>query len=91
MGLQALMDSHVESQAINLGTGRGYSVREVIETARRVTRKDIKVVETERRPGDPPRLVAAADRARTVLGWQATESDLDNIVQTAWNYHTRGR
>src|ERR1051326_9186824 len=67
MGLQALMDSHVESQAINLGTGRGYSVREVIETARRVTRKDIKVVETERRPGDPPRLVAAADRARTVL------------------------
>ena len=91
MGLQALMDSHVESQAINLGTGRGYSVREVIETARRVTRKDIKVVETERRPGDPPRLVAAADRARTVLGWQATESDLENIVQTAWNYCVRNQ
>jgi UDP-glucose 4-epimerase len=89
MGLQALMDSHIESQAINLGTGRGYSVREVIDTVRRVTAKDFRVVETQRRPGDPPKLIAAVDRARTVLGWQAIDSDLENIVQTAWNWARR--
>jgi UDP-glucose 4-epimerase len=86
MGLKALMDGRIESQAINLGTGHGYSVREVIDTARHVTRKNFSVSETQRRPGDPPKLIAAVDRARKVLGWQATESNLDNIVRTAWNY-----
>jgi len=89
MGLQALMESRVESQAINLGTGHGYSVREVIETARRITGKDFTVRETARRPGDPPRLVAAVDRAKKVLGWSAIESDLDNIVRSAWNWTRR--
>ena len=86
IGLKALMEGGVESQAINLGTGHGYSVREVIDTARRVTGKDFKVVEAEPRPGDPPSLVAAVDRAKRVLGWRATESDLENIIRTAWNY-----
>jgi UDP-glucose 4-epimerase len=90
MGLQALMAGHIESQPINLGTGHGYSVREVIDTVRRVTGKDFKVVETQRRTGDPAKLVAAVDRAQTVLGWQATESDLENVVKTAWNYCRRG-
>jgi len=86
VGLQALMKREIPSQAINLGTGHGYSVREVIETVRRVTSREFKVRESPRRPGDPPELVAAVDRAREVLGWTATHSDLSNIVQTAWNW-----
>ena len=69
-----------------MGTGRGYSVREVIESVRRVTGRDFKVREVARRPGDPPELVAAADRAKQVLGWAATESELDWIAKTAWNW-----
>jgi UDP-glucose 4-epimerase len=86
LGLQALMDGRAQSQAINLGTGRGYSVREVIETVRRVTGRDFNVRETGRRPGDPAELVAAVDRAKQVLGWSPEESDLENIVRTAWNW-----
>jgi UDP-glucose 4-epimerase len=86
MGLQALIEGRIESQAINLGTGQGYSVREVIETARRITGKHFAVRETARRPGDPPRLIAAVERAKKVLGWTALVSDLDNIVRSAWNY-----
>ena len=90
-GLQKLMVGAVQSQAINLGTGHGYSVREVIEAARRVTGKDFRVRETERRPGDPPELVAAVDRAQKVLGWSTTESGLEHIVATAWKWLTRPR
>jgi UDP-glucose 4-epimerase len=90
-GLRALMEGRIASQPINLGTGHGYSVREVINAARRVTGKDFRIIETERRQGDPPILIAAADRARKVLDWQATESDLDNIVRTAWNWSNRER
>jgi UDP-glucose 4-epimerase len=86
IGLQALMNGRVQSQAVNLGTGHGYSVREVIETVRRVSGRDFKICETHRRPGDPPELVAAVDRARDVLGWTAVHSDLENIVSTAWNW-----
>lgn len=86
VGLQALMEGRVESQAINLGTGHGYSVREVIETARRVTGRDFKVRESARREGDPPVLVAAVDRAKTSLGWTASESDLGEIVASAWKW-----
>jgi len=86
VGLKALMEGRIQSQAINLGTGLGYSVREVIETVRNVTGKDFKVTETDRRPGDPPRLIAAVELANKVLDWQAKESDLENIVRTAWNW-----
>jgi UDP-glucose-4-epimerase GalE len=85
-GLELLMNGRVRSQALNLGTGSGYSVRQVIETVRRVTGRDFKVREAGRRPGDPPELVAAVDRARQLLGWTAADSDLENIVQTAWNW-----
>jgi UDP-glucose 4-epimerase len=91
LGLQALMKGSAQSQAVNLGTGHGYSVREVIETVRRVTGRNFKVIEAGRRPGDPPELVAAVDRARKVLGWTATESDLDNIVRSAWNWFVSNR
>ncbi len=88
-GLKALMEGRVKSQAMNLGTGKGYSVREVIDTARHVTGTNFKVVETARRPGDPPRLIAAAGRAKQVLGWTPLSSDLENIVRTAWNWTRR--
>jgi UDP-glucose 4-epimerase len=91
VGLQKLMNGAVESQAVNLGTGRGYSVREVIDTARRVTGKSFSVREAERRPGDPPALVAAVDRAQRVLDWRARESGLEHIVSTAWKWLTRLR
>src|SRR5207253_828302 len=66
MGLQTLMEGRIESQPVNLGTGFGYSVREVIEAARRITGKQFTVRETARRPGDPPILIAAVERAKKV-------------------------
>ncbi|HXQ49772.1 MAG TPA: UDP-glucose 4-epimerase GalE [Stellaceae bacterium] len=77
------------SLALNLGTGRGYSVREVIEMAERVTGRSIARREAARRPGDPPVLVANASRARAVLGWTPMVSGLDDILATAWAWHAR--
>ncbi len=76
-----------ENLRLNLGTGRGYSVREVIETVRRVTGRNFDVVETERRAGDPPILVASSDKAQKVLGWKPEKSELGHIVETAWRWH----
>ena len=89
VGLQALIAGNVESQAINLGTGNGFSVREVVESARRITKTSFKVTEAPRRDGDPPVLIAAVDRAKAVLGWRAEMSDLDQIISSAWNWHRR--
>jgi UDP-glucose 4-epimerase len=89
LGLKSLLSGGVKPQALNLGTGQGYSVRQVIDTVRRVTGRNVPVREAPRRPGDPPSLVGAVDRARTVLGWSAVHSDLDNIVKTAWNWHQK--
>jgi UDP-glucose-4-epimerase GalE len=71
----------------NLGTGRGYSVREVIRTAEEVTGKPCPVQEVARRPGDPPELVAAADKVRRELGWAPRYAELRPIIETAWNWH----
>ena len=87
VGLQALLSARISSQALNLGTGGGHSVREVVATAHRVTGREIRVREAPRRLGDPPVLVAAAERARTVLGWTAQRSSLDEIVLSAWKWH----
>jgi len=73
--------------ACNLATGTGYSVREVIAAAERVTGRRIPRREVGRRPGDPPALVADASRARELLGWQPQLSDLDTIIATAWAWH----
>ena len=73
--------------AVNLGTGTGRSVREVVEAARRVTGRPVPTVERPRRPGDPPELVAAVGRAATVLGWRALHSSLDEILESAWRWH----
>ena len=72
-------------ESFNLGTGMGYSVREVIETARVVTGRTIPIVEGLRRPGDPPRLVADATRAKNKLSWKPQYSDLNQIIATAWH------
>ena len=77
------------STALNLATGAGHSVREVIAAAERVTGRRIPRRETARRPGDPPALVAEAARARDVLGWAPAHSDLDTIIATAWAWHRR--
>lgn len=87
MGLKALIAGKLESQAINLGTGTGYSVRQVIDTVRRVTGSAFTVKEVPRREGDPPVLVAAVDRAREKLNWKAEKSGLDEIITSAWNWH----
>ena len=73
--------------ALNLGTGQGHSVLQVIEVARTVTGLDIPVVIAERRAGDPPVLTAGAGQARRVLGWQPRYPDLSVILQHAWNWH----
>lgn len=72
---------------LNLGTGRGTSVREIIEACRRVTGHAIPEVMGQRRAGDPPELIADARRARTELGWEPKFADVDKIVETAWNWH----
>lgn len=81
------MDEGQPSRAINVGTGQGYSVRQVIETARSVTERDIQVVETERRQGDPAILVARVDEIMDRLGWTPKYSDLKTMIQSAWVWH----
>jgi len=73
--------------AVNLGTGTGRSVREVVETARRVTGRAVPTVERPRRPGDPPELVAGVGRAATLLGWRPSHSSLEEILSSAWRWH----
>lgn len=85
LALDALED---ESRLVyNLGNGKGYSVREVIETAREVTGHPIPAVETPRRPGDSPRLVASSDKIRRELGWEPAVPRLEDIIESAWEWH----
>lgn len=76
-----------ERLVYNLGNGRGYSVREVIDTARKVTGHPIPAIETPRRPGDAPRLVASSNKIRQELGWKPEMPDLEDIIATAWDWH----
>ena len=78
-----------ESAFYNLGTGGGNSVREVIEVCRRVTGKDIPVVERPRRAGDPPRLIAGSAKIKAELGWEPRFQSLDKIVESAWAWHVQ--
>lgn len=92
-----LADAHVlgvkyllqdgEAAIFNLGNGNGFSVKQVIDTARTVTGQDIKVVESDRRPGDPPVLVGSSDKARKVLGWEPQYPALQEIITHAWHWH----
>ncbi len=80
-------DAAPHFSALNLGTGRGHSVREVVEAAAAVTGRDLDPAVAPRREGDPARLVASGERAASVLGWRPRRSDLRTILQDAWNWH----
>ena len=85
LSLDAL--SQHDQLVYNLGNGNGYSVQEVIETARRVTGHPIPAVESPRRPGDAPRLVASSEKICRELGWKPKYPDLTDIVASAWKWH----
>lgn len=76
-----------ESGIYNLGNGKGFSVKEVIEKARKITGKDFKVEIEARRSGDPSTLIASSEKAIKELGWQPKFNTLDKIIETAWNWH----
>jgi len=78
-----------KSARYNLGTGTGHSLREVVETCRKITGHPIPARELPRRPGDPARLVAGADLVRRELGWNPAFGDLESIVRSAWDWHVR--
>jgi UDP-glucose 4-epimerase len=86
--LLALDYTENSSGAFNLGSGRGFSNREIIEAVRRVTGHPVPVSEQPRRAGDPAELVAGIDHARAELGWQLRYTDLDEIIRTAWAWHS---
>lgn len=77
-----------ESNIFNLGNGVGFTVKEVIETARKVTGLPIKAVEEERRPGDPDVLIASSEKAKEILGWKPEHDSLEDIISTAWKWHS---
>ena len=78
-----------ESDIFNLGNGIGYSVKEVIETARKVTGLPIMAKEEARRAGDPARLVASGQKAKDILGWEPEIKDLSDIIESAWKWHSK--
>ena len=86
-GLEALRDGR--SRVYNLGSGSGYSVREVIAAARQVTGHSIPTSESPRRAGDLPVLIADSDKIGSELGWETNYNDLKTIIQTAWHWHRR--
>ena len=82
------LDKQSES-VYNLGISKGYSVRQVIDTVKKVSGKNFKIIESPRRPGDPPALVCDSAKAKTELGWQPKWTNLENIVESAWNWHSK--
>jgi UDP-glucose 4-epimerase len=76
-----------DSTAFNLGTGTGHSVRQIQHSVERIGKRRVPVIIRNRRPGDPPLLVANADKARRILGWQPEFTDIDDIIETAWYWH----
>jgi UDP-glucose 4-epimerase len=88
LALEALL-SGGKSAVYNLGNNRGYSVREVIELARKLTGKPIPAIEADRRPGDPAILIASSDKIKKKLSWKPKFEDLENIIKTAWIWHQK--
>jgi len=86
LALEALDD---QSRVYNLGNGDGYSVREVIRTARSVTGAEIPSRVGDRRPGDPPELIASSEKIRTELGWSPDYASLEAIIESAWEWHQK--
>lgn len=86
LAMDYLMDGG-ESNIFNLGNGVGFTVKEVIDTARKVTGHPIPAKITPRRAGDPAQLIASSEKAKTILGWHPEHADLEEIIATAWNWH----
>ncbi len=89
--IQALeyLEKNNKSQVFNLGNGQGFSVREVIESCRKVTGRNIQVEEEDRRPGDPPILLGSSKRAEEILGWKVEWVELEDIIASAWKWHEK--
>lgn len=81
------MSNGNESNVFNLGNGVGFTVNEIIETARNVTGHSIPAKMESRRAGDPSQLIASSEKAKTVLGWKPEFTDINSIIETAWNWH----
>lgn len=86
LAMKYLRDGN-DSNIFNLGNGVGFTVKEVVETARKVTGHPIPAKEEPRRAGDPSMLIASSAKAREVLGWNPQYADLETIIDTAWNWH----
>lgn len=86
LAVKYLMGGH-ESDVFNLGNGVGFTVKEVIETARKVTGHPIPAKVTPRRGGDPAKLIASSEKAKKILGWKPEHADLEEIIASAWNWH----
>jgi UDP-glucose 4-epimerase len=78
-----------QSDVFNLGNGKGFSVREVITSAMRITESNIPCREADRRPGDPAVLIGSSDKIRNILGWEPRYNGLDTIIATAWQWHKK--
>lgn len=87
LALDALRDG-ADSEVYNLGNGKGYSVREIITAVENVTRKNIAVVESGRRTGDPAVLIASSEKISSQLGWRPKYTRIEDIIVTAWNWHS---
>jgi UDP-glucose 4-epimerase len=86
LGLQYLLDGG-ETTVFNLGNGNGYSIRQVLEAAQKVTGKTIPTIDYARRIGDPPELVGSGEKARRILGWHPQYADIETILHHAWQWH----
>jgi UDP-glucose 4-epimerase len=99
--VEDLADAHVlslkylkeekKSNVFNLGNGEGFSVKEIIESSRKVTEKEIPADIADRRPGDPDNLIASSERIKTVLGWEPKYTNVEDIIDSAWQWHLNSR
>jgi UDP-glucose-4-epimerase GalE len=89
--VQALraIEARAATAALNLGTGRGHSVKDVISMVERISGRQVPVEHAPRRAGDPPELVARVNRAREALDWSPVSSSLETIIETAWRWHSK--
>ena len=88
LGLKYLLEGG-ETTVFNLGNGNGYSIRQVLEAAEKITGRKISAVECDRRPGDPPELVGSSRKAQKILGWQPKYADIEQILTHAWQWHMK--
>ncbi|HKL43594.1 MAG TPA: UDP-glucose 4-epimerase GalE [Clostridia bacterium] len=99
--VEDLADAHVlslkylkeekKSNVFNLGNGEGFSVKEIIDSSRKVTEKEIPAEMADRRPGDPDNLIASSERIKAVLGWEPKYANVEDIIDSAWQWHLNSR